>query len=61
VYLPALSIFDGTWSSGEAPVELRDFLLMQSMNWSWMDLQATPPYVQSYCWHFLQMQRGGGR
>jgi hypothetical protein len=58
VYLPAQSIFDKTWASGEAPPELRDFLIMQAMRWSWPDLQATPAYVRTYVWHFLQMQRG---
>lgn len=56
MYLPAVSIFDGTWASGAAPVELRDFLLMQAMRWSWADLQTTPAYVTAYVWHFLQMQ-----
>lgn len=51
-----MAIFDKTWASGEAPAELRDFLLMQAMRWSWPDLEATPAYVRAFVWHFLQMQ-----
>lgn len=30
---------------------------MQAMHWSWSDLQATPAYVLTYVWHFLQLQK----
>lgn len=27
------------------------------MGWSWEQLQATPLYVQRYCWDLLQIRR----
>ncbi|MEV5944421.1 hypothetical protein [Streptomyces sp. NPDC051994] len=46
-------MLDGTWSSGDAPAEWADFILMKRMKWSWNDLQATPMYVRRYCIDFL--------
>jgi hypothetical protein len=30
---------------------------MLGMGWSWEQLQATPLYVQRYCWDLLQIRR----
>jgi hypothetical protein len=27
---------------------------MREFGWTWADLDATPDYVQRYCWDFLQ-------
>lgn len=51
--LPVESILDDTWSSGAAPSEWADFILMRRMHWSWEQLQATPGYVRRYCLDFL--------
>jgi hypothetical protein len=30
---------------------------MLGMQWSWRDLEDTPPYVRRYCWDFLMARR----
>jgi hypothetical protein len=55
VYLPVMSIVEGTWGSGAAPEEFETFLLMREMHWSWDELQRTPRYVQRFCWDFVQL------
>lgn len=55
MYLPVTSIVDGTWGSGEPPEEFSAFLLMREMGWSWGAYVATPRYVRSFCWDFLQL------
>ncbi len=56
--LVAESIFEGNWSSGDAPSEVIDFLLMHpdGMGWSWPELDATPIYVKRFCWDLLQIR-----
>lgn len=54
---PAESIYEGTWSSGPPPDELRDFELMHAMGWTWQELEATPAYVRRYCWDLLMAKR----
>lgn len=29
---------------------------MKQMHWSWDQLEATPYYIQMYCWDFLQRE-----
>lgn len=57
----AESIYDGTWSSGPPPQELRDFELCHAMHWSWQELQETPLYVQRAFWDLLQARRNAER
>jgi hypothetical protein len=49
-------VYDGTWGGGALPGEIVDFELMRGMNWSWDELQATPAYVQRYCWDLMQIR-----
>lgn len=48
VLLPAESIYEGTWASGNPPDELVDFEIMREMSWSYEELCATPDYVRRY-------------
>lgn len=50
------SVFDGTWASGQLPEELRDYLLMKYMRWSWEQLEATPLYVRRFTWDLMQAE-----
>lgn len=52
-----MSIYDGTWASGEPPLEFTHFELMSEMKWSWDDLRTTPPYVVQYCTDLLNLRR----
>lgn len=54
---PAESIYEGTWSSGPPPDELRDFELMREMGWTFWELRQTPVYVVQYCWDMLLARR----
>jgi len=56
VLLGAESVFDGTWASGELPDEVRDYLLMRHMRWSWAELEATPVYVRRATWDLMQAE-----
>lgn len=58
--LPVEAIYEGTWASGPAPDEWKDFELMREMKWTWADLMATPDYVRRYCWDFIQARRQAG-
>jgi hypothetical protein len=50
-------VYDGTWSSGAVPLEIRDYELMKTMHWSWLELQAAPSYVRKYCWDLTVISR----
>lgn len=55
---PAESIYEGTWGSGPAPVEVQWVELMREYRWSWRDLMATPAYVRRVCWDLMVARRG---
>jgi hypothetical protein len=53
----AESVYEGTWSSGPIPDELRDFELMRAMGWTWAELEDTPVYVRRFTWDLLCARR----
>jgi hypothetical protein len=56
--LAAESVYDGTWSSGEVPEELRDFEVMLATGWDWEQWRVkTPVYVQRFFWDLLCIRR----
>jgi hypothetical protein len=61
VLWPAESIYEGTWASGPAPVEVQWVELMLAFSWSWQELEATPPYVRRVCWDLLVARRKAER
>jgi hypothetical protein len=56
VLLVAESVFDGTWGGGPLPEEIRDYLLVRHMRWSWSELEATPAYVRRAFWDLMQAE-----
>lgn len=53
----AESFYDGTWGSGDLPLEIIDFEVMREMRWSWQDLQDTPLYVRHYVADLMAIRR----
>ncbi|MDJ0342295.1 hypothetical protein QMK19_03715 [Streptomyces sp. H10-C2] len=53
----AESIYEGTWASGPAPIEVQWVELMREYGWSWQEYAETPEYPKRVAWDLMVARR----